>query len=74
MKKKRDQEALMVLSKINRHSKNETFVDTYLELENLRESIKMASGSKFLLTVKEFCQWKYIYRYVARSLGNRDSV
>ncbi len=59
----------MVLSKINRHSENETFVDTYLELENLRESIKMASGSKFLLKVKEFCQWKYIYRYVARSLG-----
>ena len=63
VKKKRDQEALMVLSKINHHRKGETFVDTYFQLESLRESVETTLKKKsFLVTIRELCQAKYLYR------------
>lgn len=57
MKKKRDQEALQVLFRINRHSDEDTFVDTYFELEQLKESV---AGKRHV--VKEFLQKKYLCR------------
>ena len=58
VKKNRDQEALSVLSKINSHPGNVTFVDTYIELEELKDSVRKFSGTK----LRELFQWKYIYR------------
>ena len=60
VKKHREQEALMALSKINRHSSKETFVDTYLELEALRESLTQGKSAHLM---KDLCQCKNIYRY-----------
>ena len=63
---KRDQEALNVLHKMNHQSSgNEDFVDTYLELENLKSSrlsAKNENGSKFCDRYRDLCQQKYITR------------
>ena len=58
MKKKRDQEALLILTKLNRHSGRITFVDTCLELEELKNSTKTSLSNR----LQELLQWKYIYR------------
>ena len=59
MKKGRDQEALLVLSKINHHSKKEMFVETCLELEELREVTRADSGNNYSLLLKELFRYKY---------------
>ena len=43
--KNRDQEALRVLSLISYDSVKEYFVDTYLELEDLREARRAVNGN-----------------------------
>ena len=57
MKKQRDNEALIVLSKINHHFQKETFADTILELEELKSSI---NGNLNISTqFKELFKYKY---------------
>ena len=62
VKKHRDQEALLILSKINYCRRQESFVETCLELEHLRESVRVAAGNKRIAQIRELCRWKYIYR------------
>ena len=61
MMKGRSQEALQVLSRINRHRKSETTVDTFLELEELRTAVKAMASSenKMWFTLKELYRYKY---------------
>ena len=59
MMKGRDQEALQVLSRINRHRKSETMVDTFIELEELRTAIKPSSMNSMRLILKELYRYKY---------------
>lgn len=62
--KQRDQEALLVLSKINWQSQENTFIDTYIELEELKESASIDSKkSKYRVLLREMSKWKYISRY-----------
>ena len=63
MKKGRDQEALLVLSKINHHSKKEMFVETCLQLEELKEVTRADSKNQCGLLLKEFFQKRYLTRY-----------
>ena len=55
MKKGREKEALLVLTKINKHSKKETLVDTYLELEDIKESIQNTD------LVDKWVLWRDLY-------------
>ena len=60
--KHRDQEALLILSKINYNSKKEYFVDTILELEDLRAATSKGT-EKTLVILLKFFKWKYFSRY-----------
>ena len=57
VKKQQDHKAHIVLSKINYHSKKETFADTKLELEELKSSINgdLNMSAQF----KELLKYKY---------------
>ena len=56
--KNRDQEALHVLSNINYDSVKVNFVDTYLDLEDLREARRTTSSN----VLSQFLKWKYLTR------------
>ena len=56
--KNRDQEALHVLSNINYDSVKANFVDTYLDLEDLREARRTTSSN----VLSQFLKWKYLTR------------
>lgn len=55
--KGRNHEALLVLSRINLDSRKETLVDTFLELEELKNSItaSLSWRQQYVL----FKEWKY---------------
>ena len=53
--KRRDNEALLVLTRINAKSKEASDLD----LENIKDSITSSSDSKLLFTVKEVYRLKY---------------
>ena len=57
--KGRDQEALMVLSRINQQTYTETFVDTCIELEELRRVTSCNSKGQFCHVMNELYQRKY---------------
>ena len=63
MKKGREKEALLVLTKINKHSKKETLVDTYLELEDIKESIQNTD------LVDKWVLWRDLYHLKFRWVG-----
>ena len=54
----RDQEALLVLSKINYSSVKESFIDTYMDLEDLKEAKKTKNRN----VLSQFLKWRYIRR------------
>ena len=56
----RDQEALLVLSKINYSSVKESFIDTYMDLEDLKEAKKTENRN----VLSQFLKWRYIRRYL----------
>lgn len=56
--KNRDHEALYILTKISGSLIKEDFVDTYLDLEDLRAT--KISGN--ISAVSEFMKWKYVER------------
>ena len=56
--KNRDQEALRVLSLISYDSVKEYFVDTYLELEDLREARRAVNGN----VLSQILKCKYFTR------------
>ena len=58
VKRGREKEALAVLSWINGHNK-EKFVDTVLELKELRESTAVKSTQSFSVAIKQIFRWKY---------------
>ena len=59
MKRGREKEALVVLSRINGHNNKEEFVDSVLELKELRESTTVNSTQDFSVVIKQIFQWKY---------------
>ena len=60
--KHRNHEALSVLTKINYHSNTEYFVDTCMELEDLRNTTSIDT-SKTLKALRKFFKLKYLRRY-----------
>ena len=64
MKRGREKEALVVLSRINGHNNKEEFVDSVLELKELRESTTVNSTQSFSVVIKQIFQWKYRYSQV----------
>ena len=74
MKKGRDQEALLVLSKINHLPKKEMFVETCLQLEELREVTRADSKNQCRLLLKELFQKRYLTRYVIILITSRSNA
>ena len=60
VKRGREKEALAVLSQINGHNSKEEFVDTVLELKELRESTTVDSVRTFSIALKQVFQRKYM--------------
>ena len=60
----RTREALDVLQRINRSCEENDFVDTYLELEDLKSSTRIPDGdTRRCMKCKDLCQLKYLTRY-----------
>lgn len=62
VKKGRDQEALLVLTRVTRSTKTETFVDTFFELEALKEKTIISSKQTLSLILKDLFLYKYRYK------------
>ena len=59
VKRGRNKEALAVLAKINHHPRSETFVDTYLERNDLTQSTTADTEQNYGLLCKEIFHLKY---------------